>query len=96
MSEEQKIEDMRYELGRDAKQQGEPLHEGASEEYRRGYNSYRGFGSNVQPRLFGRGASRPSEWTCVCGHTNKRYLVQCEVCMVRRSLALQATEGGSR
>ena len=72
MTEEQKVEDMRYELGREAKQKGEPLHEGASEEYRRGYGSYRGFGSNVIPRRFGRGANKRVEWTCICGHTNKK------------------------
>lgn len=93
-SEQNTVETMRYELGREAKQKGEPLHDGASEEYTRGYHSYGGiFGSNVAPRRFGAGSRERTEWTCVCGELNKRYRNQCFLCGVHRHLALAATEG---
>ena len=94
MSEETKTEDMRYELGREAKQRGEQLHDGASEEYRRGYASrVASFGSNITPSRFGAGASKRSDWTCVCSTQNRSYRNQCDNCGVRRSVALSATEG---
>lgn len=71
MTEETRTEDMRYELGRDYAQQGKQLHDGASEEFVKGFQSYKGFGSNVSPRKFGKGAYTPQDWTCVCGHVNK-------------------------
>lgn len=61
------IENIRYELGKEAKAKGEPLHESASESWRKGYS--KGFGSNVMPKDFGR-AERTDEWTCFCGHKN--------------------------
>lgn len=70
MSEEDTGEDMRYELGRDYAMEGKELHDGASEEFVRGYSSYRGFGSNVSPKKFGKGAHIPKDWTCICGHVN--------------------------
>lgn len=96
MSEESEVstaEDMRYELGRDYAQQGKELHDGASEEFVRGYSSYRGFGSNVSPRKFGKGAGKAQTWTCVCGHENssrvKRVVagrILCWKCGVERGL----------
>lgn len=84
MSEEDTVEDMRYELGRDYAQQGQPLHENASEEFVRGYSSYRGFGSNVSPKKFGKGGRKPQAWTCICGHENsaiiRRKVAGREVC----------------
>lgn len=88
----ERVEDMRYELGRDAAQRGEALHENASEEFRHGYSSYRGFGSNVAPRRFGAGNNTyHREWECVCGRINARYLRQCFDCGLSRASALEAT-----
>lgn len=71
-NEGQRIEDMRYELGRDAAQRGDQLHDNASEEFTNGYKSYRGFGSNVTPAKFGKGATTGvTSWFCVCGHENR-------------------------
>lgn len=98
MSEENTAEDMRYELGREYAQKGEKLHDGASEEFVRGYSSYKGFGSNVSPRKFGKGAlMRQETWTCVCGHENssrvKRKIaghIVCWQCGVERGLTERA------
>lgn len=98
MSEEDRVEDMRYELGREYAQKGEPLYEGASEEFVRGYSNYRGFGSNVAPRKFGKGGYIPKEWTCVCGHVNSARVRRkvagvgevCWQCGVARKLTEQA------
>lgn len=70
MSEDDTAEDMRYELGRDYAQQGKRLHAGASEEFARGYSSYKGFGGNTTAKKFGKGGHIPKDWTCVCGHLN--------------------------
>lgn len=87
----ERVEEMRYELGRDAAQRGERLHENASEEFRRGYDSSRGgFGSNVSPRKFGMGGHHLSEWTCICGRVNARYLKQCFDCGLSRASAMEA------
>lgn len=68
------VENIRYELGKEARAKGEPLHENASEEFQRGYlrggGSF-GFASNVTPRRFGRGGTVRLEWTCVCGYENR-------------------------
>lgn len=69
------VENIRYELGKEARAKGEPLHQGASEEWQRGYlkgggRIPLGFGSNVTPRRFGRGGYEPGPWTCVCGYEN--------------------------
>lgn len=66
------VENIRYEPGKEARQKGETLHEGASEEFRRGwYRGRGGFGSNVTPRKFGKGGSVESGWLCICGHENR-------------------------
>lgn len=91
-NEGQRIEDMRYELGRDAAQKGEQLHNGASEEYRNGYSSYKGFGSNVSPRLFGKGRDMLRDWKCVCGRSNRRYLRRCYDCGLSKFEAARAEE----
>lgn len=98
MSEEINTEDMRYELGREYAQKGTPLHEGASEEFVRGYTSYKGFGSNVTPAKFGKGGYIPKDWTCVCGHVNNARIRRrvagvgevCWQCGVARSLSDKA------
>lgn len=98
MSEENSAEDMRYELGRDYAQQGQKLHDGASEEFVRGFSSYKGFGSNVSPRKFGKGGHLPKDWTCVCGHLNNGRIRRrvagvgevCWQCGVGRTAAEQA------
>lgn len=71
------VENIRYELGKEARAKGDQLHENASEEWRRGY-SRRGFGSNVTPRNFGRNiSSEPSFWLCVsCEYENRSDRVQ--------------------
>lgn len=97
MSEEDRAEDARYELGRDYAMQGKQLHDGASEEFERGFSSYRGFGSNVSPKKFGKGGRKPQGWTCVCGNENsarvRRKVAGREVCWqcgVERGLTEQA------
>lgn len=93
MTEETRTEDMRYELGRDYAQQGKNLHEGASEDFVRGYSSYKGFGSNVSPKKFGQGLKYADTWTCVCGHENSSRIkrkvagrIVCWQCGVERGL----------
>ncbi len=91
MSEEVKIEEMRYELGRDFAQKGEPLHEGASEEFYHGYTDVKksawSGSSNVMPRQFGKGGSSTQPWICLCGHHNPRYIRhKCWKCGVEKSV----------
>jgi len=98
MSEETTAEDMRYELGRDYAQQGKQLHEGASEEFVRGFSSYKGFGSNTATKHFGKGGRMPQDWTCICGHVNNARIRRkvagvgevCWQCGVARSSSEQA------
>ena len=88
------VENVRYELGKEARAKGQPLHEGASEEWARGYQSTGGslaFGSNVSPRKFGRGGQEQKPWECVCGHLNQpnRRVIRagrehCWVCNIER------------
>lgn len=73
------IEEMRKELGEKAARNGEPLHEGASDEFKRGYRSG-SFGSNVTPPKFGRGAEIRAPWTCICGKLNPKYVRKCFDC----------------
>lgn len=75
------VEAIRERLGYDTAQRGEPLHESASETFRKSYSR---FGSNVTPRRFGMGRDKPSAWKCVCGHENKSYLTRCWVCNTLR------------
>lgn len=98
MGEEDRVDDMRYELGRDAAMSGDTLHEGASEEFERGWRSYRGFGSNVSPKKFGKGGHIPKGWTCVCGHLNPARIrltiggrEVCWQCRIERQLAQKAS-----
>lgn len=51
------------------------------------------FGSNVQPRNFGKGGSEPQDWTCLCGYVNKGRRVKkvaghtvCWMCEVEKDL----------
>jgi len=75
MSEEERIGYLREQEGRKAKIAGDSLHDGASDEFRKGYTrTVVGFGSNVTPRNFGRTGSRNSDWNCVCGATNKGWV----------------------
>ena len=82
------VENMRYELGKEARAKGEGLHEAASEEFQRGFHRG-GFGSNVMPRKFGAGGTERTEWKCGgCGNVNARYLNQCFMCNVDRSYTI--------
>jgi hypothetical protein len=94
MSDEQRTENMRYELGREARQKGERLHEGASEEFRHGYMDGKDPGSVFGPKPTPIDDS--ADWTCVCGHVNpgrKRLLVAkrvvCWECGLEKDIALQ-------
>ena len=90
MSEDNTIEEMRHELGKDSAQKGDPLHKGASEEFVRGYSSWNG-SSNVMPRHFGKGRSPREPWVCLCGHHNPRYIQKnCWQCGVPKSLVDEA------
>lgn len=97
MTQEETIEGMRYELGKEAAQKGEPLHEDSSEEFYHGYadakpTAWRG-SSNVTPRLFGKGAQHNEEWTCLCGYVNPRYIrKKCWQCGVPKSSVDEANE----
>jgi len=95
MSDEKTIEGMRYELGRESAQKGDPLHEGASEEFYHGYTDARptawAGSSNVMPRLFGKGrVVREDPWDCVCGERNRHYYPRCQMCGISYSLAKEA------
>jgi len=95
MTQGETIESMRYELGRDSAQKGEPLHEGASEEFYHGYTDVKksawSGSSNVMPRTFARGGSQPEEWVCLCGHHNPRYVQKnCWKCGVAKVVVEEA------
>lgn len=93
MSEEERISYLREKLGHEAKRKGDEVHSGASGEFSKGYSKTTvGFGSNVNPRKFGKGANSLSDWECVCGHVNKGYIKHivggrevCPNCRVERS-----------
>lgn len=93
MSDDEKISHLREAEGRKARAAGEQLHEGASEEFSRGYTRTTvGFGSNITPRNFGRGGSASPDWLCVCGERNQgriRYIVAnrevCKSCKQERT-----------
>lgn len=75
MSEDERIGYLREQEGRKAKLAGDDLHPGASEEFARGFNrSTVSFGSNVDPRNFGKGGSKSTDWVCVCGAVNKGWV----------------------
>lgn len=61
------VENIRYELGKEARAKGELLHDSASEQWRRGYSKT--FGTNVMPKNFNKGDNM-DDWACYCGHTN--------------------------
>lgn len=73
MSEEDTVTEMRKELGERYAREGQPKHEGASREFSESYRrGAMGFGSNVAPRLFGKGGSNVIQyWYCVCGEENR-------------------------
>jgi hypothetical protein len=68
MSEIDRIGDLREKEGFKARKKGDEIHEGASEEFTKGY---KGFSSNVTPRNFGRTGLPSADWNCVCGQFNK-------------------------
>ena len=71
------IGEMRKELGEKAAISGEPMHQGASNEFKQAYKRKSlGFGSNTMPKKFGKGTIEPKTWTCVCGHVNKTNIVR--------------------
>lgn len=73
MSEEDTVTEMRKELGEKAGRGGDNLHEGASREFGESYRrGAMGFGTNVAPRLFGKGGENVIQyWYCVCGEENR-------------------------
>jgi hypothetical protein len=80
------VESIRKEIGEKMARDGEPLHANASESARDGFRRGAiGWGSNTTPRLFGKGGSELSDWTCVCGRLNRRYLVRCGDCNLHRT-----------
>jgi hypothetical protein len=92
MSEDERIGYLREKLGYESRKKGENVHEGASGEFKKGYDRVTvGFGSNVQARNFGRTGDPQADWTCVCGNVNKgrvRYMVAgreiCGLCRQER------------
>ena len=57
----------------------------------------RKFGSNTQPKNFGKGGELPKDWECICGNTNKgnvRYTRAgrefCQFCGIDRELSEMA------
>jgi hypothetical protein len=66
MSEESRIGDLREREGYKASKKGQPLHEGASSEFTKGYR----FGGKIVPAKFDKGGSEET-WTCIgCQHEN--------------------------
>ena len=68
------VGEMRKELGEKAARSGDSKpHDGASQEFTEGFRKGSiGFGSNVAPRLFGKGSTKnPTLWYCVCGEENR-------------------------
>ena len=96
---ESDVESLRRDIGEKMGRDGEGLHENASDSVRQGFRrGYLGFGSNVQPRNFGRTGEQRRGWDCVCGHFNRpgvRFMVAkrevCENCRVEREYS-EATE----
>jgi hypothetical protein len=93
MSEEDTVTDLRRELGEKAGRDGEGLHDSASREFAESYRrGSLGFGSNVTPPKFGKGATVVQTWNCVCGYSNRSDRVArrggdvvCWLCGVQRS-----------
>lgn len=55
------------------------------------------WGSNVQPKNFGRTGEPRPDWECICGHTNKGSRIYkkanrevCQTCGVERELVEEA------
>lgn len=80
------VESLRRDIGekmaRDGVDQiGDHSSASAKEGYRR---AAMGFGMSGAPRNFGKGRTERVDWTCECGHLNKRYLRNCWVCNAPR------------
>ena len=72
MSDEDTVTEMRKELGEKAGRAGEKPHDSASREFSESYRrGSLGFGSNVTPKSFGKGATTVQTWSCVCGEVNR-------------------------
>lgn len=77
---------------------------GVTDEFKEGFRKGSlGFGSNVNPRNFGKGGSKPKDWDCLCGHTNRgnvRYMKAgrevCQLCGMEKEFALQAIALGEK
>lgn len=93
MSDEDTVTEMRKELGEKAGRSGEAIHDSASREFSESYRRGNlGFGSNVAPPKFGKGAATITTWNCVCGEVNRSDRVAkrggevvCWLCGVPRS-----------
>ena len=72
MSDDNTVAEMRKELGEKAGRSGEGIHDSASREFSESYRRGNlGFGSNVAPKSFGKGAANIQTWNCVCGEVNR-------------------------
>ena len=73
MGSEDRVEDARRELGEKTAREGGVQHENASREFSEAYRrGAMGFGSNVAPKLFGKGGNNVVQyWYCVCGEENR-------------------------
>lgn len=94
MTDNDTVSEMRKELGHKAALKGEVPHKDASPEFSQEYRRRSmGFGSNVNPRLFGKGNNTEvTSWFCVCGHENKSNVtarkggdIVCWICGVPRT-----------
>lgn len=89
---EDHVESLRRDIGEKMARdkEGTPI-EGASASLKSGYRrGALGFGSNTQPRKFGKGGDVRTDWTCVCGQENRRYLTRCGMCNLHFSTAREA------
>lgn len=96
---EDHVEGLRREIGEKMARdnEGTPI-ESASESLKAGYRrAAMGFGSNVNPRNFGKGGAAPQDWTCICGNVNRgdRRLriggrIVCWLCRVEKDVAMRA------
>jgi len=50
------------------------------------------YGSNVQPRFFGRGSEPNVDWECICGTVNRKWFKNCQMCGITKDLANEAKE----
>lgn len=52
------------------------------------------FGSNVQPKRFGRSDRGREDWVCPCGEAMRAYMVKCHCMQHTRDEGMPVSEGG--